>query len=148
MGRGSYQTELKFRAHRTKRLADMTAYGELIRAHGPEEMLTGKKEATYAQKIHLAHCRIWIVTLIKVTFLRSNRPKAGRRSRLRICDGAHIATRPPEEQEDRLTPGPPGLSGATFDVATREEWRTLSSQPCKTPAERRVCVVLLLAAFL
>ena len=34
--------------------------------------------------------------------------------RLRICDGAHIATRPPGEQEDRLIPGPPWLSGATF----------------------------------
>ena len=34
--------------------------------------------------------------------------------RLRICDGAHIATRPPGEQEDRLIPGPPWLSVATF----------------------------------
>ena len=66
----------------------------------------------------------------------------------RICDGAHIATRPPGEQEDRLIPGPPWLSDATFTWLPERNSEGNRSQPSKTPAERRVCVVLLLVAFL
>ena len=68
--------------------------------------------------------------------------------RLRICDGAHIATRPPGEQEDRLIPGPPWLSDATFTwLPERNSGQPLPAEQNARPAERRVCVVLLLVAF-
>ena len=98
-------------------------------------------------KTHLAHCKVWIVTLRKVTLIESNRPKAGRC--ICVYEFAMGHTLQQDHRESKKTDSYRGHRGYRSRRLRGYPRRIQGnrSQPSKTPAERRVCIGLLLAAF-
>ena len=98
-------------------------------------------------KTHLAHCRVRIVTLREVTYIESNRPKAGRC--ICVYEFAMGHTLQQDHRESKKADSYRGHRGYRSRRLRGYPRRIQGnrSRPSDTPAERRVCIGLLLAAF-